>query len=217
MKNYVLNTKGKKNMKTKSVFILLFIISYFHPGYAQQRTIENLQDAYQEEANAAYQFDLYSEQANKYGLDDLSRLFCALSQGESIHMKNHQIALEKLGKEVKPIKYQEVRVGSNSDNLKEAIKYKARVKRVKYREYAKVAKKENMKQLSASFNNIRKTEINHENLLKIALFGLDKNIPEDYYVSSLTGEVIPKCQCVGACKCETPPAPKQKGEVMIKF
>ncbi|WP_439882707.1 rubrerythrin family protein [Pontibacter sp. MBLB2868] len=173
----------------KKVIVMLFILFCYGQSFGQQQgqTLANLQKAYQAEANASRRYAMFAEQAAEENLDQVARLFRAVSKSESIHMRNHQQAIEAMGATPDAIVYEEVEVEKTRDNLKEPIEGEKQETEAMYPEYVKIAKMESVPQATKSFTYAMEAEAQHEKLFEDALKNLGKNKKKDYYVSSVTG------------------------------
>lgn len=192
----------------------VLIIAIFAASFANNKpeeTIQNLQKAYQAEANAAYRYQLYAVAASKEGYEQVAKLFRAVSESETIHMKNHKEALEELGANPEKIRYKKVEVGSTEENLRGPIEGEKNETESLYPEFIKTAKAEHAKPAVRSFTYAKRAESEHEKLFKKALKNLGENEPADYYVSNVTGEVIEESPSASA------PQPSLENESYIEF
>jgi rubrerythrin len=170
-------------MKTILIGIATVLGSLLSP----EKSLRNLEKAYQEEANTSRQYAMFAEKASKEGSEEAAKLFRALSKSDSIHMKNHKNALQKMGKQPDKVVYKNIKVGSTQENLKEPIKDSK--KGSMYPSYMDEAKKENAKQAETSFRYAFYAEADYRSLLKEVVDNLGNNKPVNYYVSSVTGEI----------------------------
>jgi rubrerythrin len=174
----------------KTILISLAIASVFSTQQKPEKSISNLEKAYQAEANAARKYEMYEKKASEEGYDQVAKLFRAISKSESIHMKNHAEAIVKLGAEPKKIVYKDVTVKTTKENLKEPLKAEKNETDRLYPKFIQEAIKENAKPAEKSFRYAMEAEAQHEKLLSKALHTFGKNEQKNYYVSNITGETI---------------------------
>lgn len=197
-------------MKTLLIIIIALVAGLGSSFAGPVKTMKNLQSAYQDEANAVHKYELYSNKAAQEGYDQVAKLFCAVSESEAIHMRNHRDAIEKLGGTPEKIKYEKVSVNSTKMNLKLPITEESRESNDMYPEYIHEAKKENAPVAEKSFKYAEKSEAEHKMLFKEALHDLGKNKNKDYYVSNVSGETFEVAAGAPA------PKPHMKGEKFDK-
>jgi rubrerythrin len=152
----------------------------------QSQTLDNLQKAYQAEANASRRYEMFAKKAH----EQIAKLFRAVSKSESVHMQNHRRAIQAKGGTPAKIVYKEVEVKTTRDNLKEPIEGEKQETESLYPEFVKIAKQEKATQAEKSFTYAMQAEAQHEKLFKDALKNIGKNKRQDYYVTSLTGSTI---------------------------
>lgn len=212
MYNY--NTIIHNQIKMKKLSILLFVLFLSEFIYAQSqkqgKTLDNLQQAYQAEANASRRYEMFAKKAAEENHVQIANLFQAVSKSESVHMQNHKRAIEAMGGMPAKIKYEKVEVETTRDNLKEPIEGEKQETESLYPEFVKIAKQEKAQQAEKSFTYAMQAEAQHEKLFEDALKHIGKNKKQDYYVSSITGSTI----AIDPGK----PAPKPtlKGEKFMK-
>lgn len=195
----------------KTILISLAIASVFSTQQKPEKSISNLEKAYQAEANASRKYEKYEKKATEEGYDQAAKLFRAISKSESIHMKNHAEALTKLGAQPEKIIYKDVTVKTTKENLKEPLKAEKNETDRLYPKFIQEAAKENAEPAEKSFRYAMNAEAQHEKLLKEALNKLGKNKSVDYYVSTVTGETIEEAPSAGE------PMAKLPKEKYIKF
>jgi rubrerythrin len=84
------------------------------------KTLENLQAAFNGESNASAKYALFAIKADADGYCQAASLFRAASRAEQIHAANHARVIRKLGAE--PVaNIEDAHVGSTAENLKAAI------------------------------------------------------------------------------------------------
>jgi rubrerythrin len=84
------------------------------------KTLENLQAAYNGESNAHAKYTLFAKKADAEGYCQVASLFRAAARAEQIHAQNHARVIRKLGAE--PVATIEAHpVKSTRENLQTAI------------------------------------------------------------------------------------------------
>jgi rubrerythrin len=84
------------------------------------KTLENLQAAFNGESNASAKYAAFAKKADEEGYCQAASLFRAASRAEQIHAANHARVIRKLGAE--PVATIEpAHVGSTAENLQAAI------------------------------------------------------------------------------------------------
>ncbi|TPE43385.1 rubrerythrin family protein [Pontibacter mangrovi] len=200
-------------MKMLTIFLvaLLLIGLAFAQPQQQSQTLDNLQKAYQAEANAARRYELFASKAAEENHEQVAKLFRAVSQSETVHMQNHRQAIEAMGGTPAEIAYEEVEVETTHDNLEEPIEGEKQETESLYPEFVKIAKQEKAAQAEKSFTYAMQAEAQHEKLFKDALKHLGQNKAKDYYVSSVTGSTI------AIDPGEQAPKPEHEGEEFRKI
>ena len=162
--------------------------------------IDNLKEAIIGESTAKLKYELFAENAAKEGLNKISKLFKAISIAESIHIKNHLKAIDKISNSstdlnsfVK-IDQQKLResVKNTRENLIQAIAGETFEFKKMYRTFMKNAKKSDTYLAEFSFNLARNAEIVHSKLFIKYLKILDKNETFedlDIYICQICGNV----------------------------
>lgn len=199
-------------MKTKLLILSLVIVTAI-VCYGQQanQTLANLEKAYQAESNATRRYEMFAQKASEENLEQIAKLFRAVSKSESIHAQNHKRAIENMGGTPGEIVYEEVKVETTKQNLNEPIEGEKTETESLYPNFVKIAESENATQAAQSFTYAMKAEAQHEKLFKKALKQLGKNKKMDYYVSAVSGSTI----AVNPGK--SSPAPKYSNEQYIKI
>ncbi|WP_161888278.1 rubrerythrin family protein [Pontibacter russatus] len=200
-------------MKILSILLVVLLLGSLACAQSQKhsQTLDNLQKAYQAEANASRRYEMFAKKAAEENHKQIAHLFQAVSRSESVHMQNHKRAIEAMGGTPAKIKYEEVEVETTRDNLEEPIKGEKQETEALYPEFVKIAKQEKASQAEKSFTYAMQAEAQHEELFKDALKNLGKNKKQDYYVSSLTGSTIATDPGKPA------PKPEHKGEEFMRI
>ena len=178
--------------------------------------IENLKEAINGESNAKRKYELYAEQAKKENLSTISQLFTAISNAESIHIKNHLKALSNVtNKEANPddfviIKEEELKNNTRDTqaNLVDAINGETHEVKKMYKAFLKNAKAGEYDVVELTFHLAREAEKVHAKLYSHFLKKLQKGkpiAPLNIYVCSVCGNVELK-EPTSNCKiCEHSP------------
>jgi rubrerythrin len=125
-------------------------------GTLDQETLDNLSTAMHGEAFAYVKYLLYAEQARKSGNKELVELYEKTASTERFEHFAEQAQLAGL-------------VGSDADNLKDAIKGESYEIDIMYLEFAQTANVAGDTAAAARFEEIRQDEIGHRDVFKIAL------------------------------------------------
>jgi rubrerythrin len=160
-------------MKIK-VYLLLFVaivtgILGLNLASAQKesnisaRTQENLSIAMHGEAFAYAKYLLYAEHAQKHGHPELARLFEETAKVERFQHFAEEAALAGL-------------VGSDADNLRDAIKGESYEVDTMYREFAEQAKTRSDPAAADRFEEVRRDELSHRDAFKTALAKVEKEL-----------------------------------------
>ena len=162
--------------------------------------IENLKEAIIGEYTAQRKYLLFSEKAQKENQLMIAKLFKTISMAESIHVKNHLRALEKITD--KRYNVEEIvdfddsillnKINSTRNNLVNAISGETYEFKKMYKNYIKNAKKKEVFLAEFSFDLARKAEKVHGELFTNYLNLLDdgKIIDEiDIYLCKICGNV----------------------------
>ena len=125
-------------------------------GALNQKTMENLSTAMYGEAFAYVKYLLYAEHARKSGNKELAELFEKTANTERFEHFAEEAQLAGL-------------VGSDADNLKDAIKGESYEIDIMYLDFAQKAKVAGDTAAAARFEEIRHDEMGHRDAFKIAL------------------------------------------------
>ena len=155
-------------------------------------TTENLQEAFAGESQANRKYLFFAEKADESGLKQLARLFRAAAEAETVHARNHLEVLEG--------------IGSDSDNLREAIGGEQEEFTAMYPSFIEKAKAEGNSRAERSFDFANKVEKIHHGHFQAALNTLESGASfEDapYYVcqvcgNTVEGEAPERCPVCGA-------------------
>ena len=163
---------------------------------SENKTLNNLMDAFAGESQANRKYLSYSKKAEKDGHVNAAKLFKAASDAETLHALKH---FEVAGK-----------IGSTVDNLKDAVAGETHEYKDMYPDFVKEAVAEGNKAAALSFTFAMKAEEVHARLYKEALESLDKKEEIFYYLCPVCGNIekfVPeKCSICGAA-----------GSIFIKY
>ena len=155
---------------------------------SENKTLENLMAAFAGESQANRKYLAYAAKAEADGNINAAKLFRAASDAETIHALKH---FEVAGK-----------VGSTSDNLKDAVAGETHEFEAMYPGFVETAEAEGNSDAVRSFTYAMKAEEVHASLYQEALDSLDASEEIYYYLCPICGNIektIPeKCSICGA-------------------
>ncbi len=134
---------------------------------------KNLKDAFAGESQANRKYLAFAKMAEKEGFSQVSKLFRAAADAETVHAHNH---LKELGG-----------IKSTKENLEEAITGESYEFQKMYPQMIEDAEVENNKGALRSFNFANAVEKVHAELYRKALDNLGSNEEVDYYVCGVCG------------------------------
>ena len=141
----------------------------------ENKTIDNLMDAFAGESQANRKYLAYSKKAEKDGKINAAKLFKAASDAETIHALKH---FEVAGK-----------VGSTTDNLADAVEGETHEYKDMYPDFVKIAEAEGNKAAVVSFTYAMKAEEVHAKLYQEALENLDRAEEVFYFLCPVCGNI----------------------------
>ncbi|MDD4571758.1 MAG: ferritin family protein [Clostridia bacterium] len=154
----------------------------------EQKTYQNLMDAFAGEAQANRKYLAYAKKAEKDGYTNAAKLFRAASDAETIHALKH---FEVAGN-----------ISSTAENLKDAVKGETHEYKDMYPDFLKESEAEGNKAASISFTFAMKAEEVHAGLYQEALENLEQTEKVFYYLCPVCGNIekaVPdKCKICGA-------------------
>ena len=152
-----------------------------------QKTLENLMEAFAGESQANRKYLAYSTKAQLDGKKNAAKLFKAASDAETIHALKH---FEVSGK-----------IKSTVENLNDAVAGENHEYQSMYPEFLKVAQEEGNQAAVRTFTFALKAEEVHAKLYQEALDNLDQEEEVFYYLCPVCGnieKVVPeKCFICG--------------------
>ncbi|OPX86741.1 MAG: Rubrerythrin-2 [Pelotomaculum sp. PtaB.Bin104] len=153
----------------------------------EEKTIQNLMEAFAGESQANRKYLAYSKKAEAEGKLNAAKLFKAASDAETIHALKH---FEVAGK-----------ISSTVDNLADAVKGETHEYQSMYPDFVKIAEEEGNKAALRSMTFAMKAEEAHAKLYQEALGNLDQTEEVFYYLCPICGNIekaIPdKCSICG--------------------
>lgn len=181
--------------KTATIYLLgtlmavgVFIISAANAANVQ-KTLRNLQSAYNGESNAHVRYLAFARQADKEGYAQVAVLFRAAARAEQIHLTNHAAVIRQLGGIPKAtIETPIVRL--TKQNLEQsASKGEAYERDTMYPRFIKTAETEAVPAAVKTFEEARDAEAQHYKLFEAALQNLEhmRLTGAVYYVCSVNG------------------------------
>jgi len=153
-----------------------------------QKSLDNLMEAFAGESQANRKYMAYSQKAEADGKQNAAKLFKAASDAETIHALKH---FEVAGK-----------IKSTVENLNDAVNGENHEYQSMYPEFLKVAQEEGNQAAVRTFTYALKAEEVHAKLYKEALDNLEQEEEVYYYLCPICGnieKVVPgKCPICGA-------------------
>lgn len=132
------------------------------------KTLDNLQAAYNGESNAKAKYDGYAKKAEAEGYMGAAALFRAASRAEGIHAEAHAVVIKKLG----AVPMADIKAPvpkSTKENLEDALKGETYEKDTMYPDFIEVARGEGNKDALQSFTYAKSAERGHADLYTEAL------------------------------------------------
>jgi rubrerythrin len=167
---------------------------------ASNKTLQNLQSAYNGESNAHAKYLEFAKQADSEGYGKVASLFRAAAAAEQIHLTCEGAVIKEMDAmpqaDIKP-----AAVKATKQNLEDsANKGEAYERDTMYPRFIKQARKDGNKEAAQCFEWARAAEAEHFKLFTAAIHNLDKmkGSPRTYYVCSEGGYTMAK---LNAAKC----------------
>ena len=153
----------------------------------ENKTFDNLMEAFAGEAQANRKYTAYAKKAEEEGKMNAAKLFRAAADAETIHALKH---FEVAGK-----------IGSTADNLKDGIAGETYEYKEMYPDFVKEAEASGNKAALMSFTFAMKAEEVHAGLYQDALDNIDQTEEVFYYLCPVCGNIekfVPeKCSICG--------------------
>lgn len=158
----------------------------------EYKTENNLQEAFSGESKANRRYIFFAEKADKEGYPQVARLFRAVAEAETVHARNHLMAMDA--------------IGTTKDNLMAANIGEHQEFTGMYPTFIDIAKDEKNDRAERTFDWANKVEKIHYGYFEEALKAIKEDkTPADatYYVcqvcgNTVTGEPPEKCPICGA-------------------
>lgn len=142
---------------------------------SENKTLNNLMEAFAGESQANRKYLAYSKKAEKDGKVNAAKLFKAASDAETLHALKH---FEVAGK-----------ISSTVENLKDAVAGETHEYKEMYPDFVKEAEAEGNKAALMSFNFAMKAEEVHARLYQEALENLDQTEEVFYFLCPVCGNI----------------------------
>ncbi len=142
------------------------------PAGAANKTLDNLQAAFNGESNAHARYVAFAKKADEEGYGEAASYFRAAAKAEEIHAANHGVVIKKLGGVPKAdVKTPDVK--STKENLAAAIQGESYERDTMYPEFLAQARKEGNRDAVETFNFAKTAEGEHAKMYTATLDGLD--------------------------------------------
>jgi rubrerythrin len=175
------------------------------PGIeSTERTLENLQAAYNGESNAHAKYTEFAKKADADGYHQVASLFRAAARAEEIHAQNHAKVIRRMGAE--PVATIEAHpVKSTSENLKVAIEGETYERDVMYPDFIKEAEAAGNAGAVRTFKAALEAEKEHARMYTAALNNLEHmKVATKYYVCAVCGYTVDKLTFERCPVCNAP-------------
>ncbi len=173
------------------------------PGI-QNKTLENLQAAFNGESNANAKYAAFAKKADEEGYHKAASLFRAAARAEQIHAESHARVIRKMGAE--PVaKIEAPHVGTTRENLEVAIAGETYERDVMYPGF--IAEAETALNTAAvrTFKNALEAEKEHARLYTMALNHLETyKVKTAYFVCPVCGYTVEKKEFDRCPVCHAP-------------
>ena len=181
-----------------ALFLIVFAIAGYlvsQTVYADtDKTLANLQAAYNGESNAHARYLAFAEKANGEGYAQVASLFRAAARAEEIHASNHAVVIKKMGGTPKAdVKKPEIK--TTAENVKAAVAGESYERDTMYPEFIKEAKAAKNPDAIRTFNFAISAEAEHAKLYQgslDSLASLKGNEAKDYFVCKVCGYTVSK-------------------------
>ena len=153
----------------------------------RDRTVENLQTAFNGESNAHARYLAFAVKADQEGYGGVASLFRAVARAEKIHAANHLAEIQKLGGSAQA-KIDSPEVKSTKENLEVSIRGERYERDIMYPDFYKQARAVGNNDAFRTFNYAREAEAEHAKLFEEAYSNLDNMRGKTtYYVCTVCG------------------------------
>ena len=153
----------------------------------RDRTVENLQTAFNGESNAHARYLAFAVKADQQGYGGVASLFRSAARAEEIHAANHLAEIQKLGGSAQA-KIDSPEVKSTKENLEVSIRGERYERDIMYPDFYKQARAMGNNDAFRTFNYAREAEAEHAKLFEEAYSNLDNMRGKTtYYVCTVCG------------------------------
>ena len=153
----------------------------------RDRTVENLQTAFNGESNAHARYLAFAVKADQQGYGGVASLFRAAARAEEIHAANHLAEIQKLGGSAQA-KIDSPELKSTKENLEVSIRGERYERDIMYPDFYKQARAVGNNDAFRTFNYAREAEAEHAKLFEEAYSNLDNMRGKTtYYVCTVCG------------------------------
>jgi rubrerythrin len=194
----------KRVVKFSVLFLAVaaFAVSCGSPKPA--KTIENLKAAISGETNASATYKAFSAKAVQEGYPNIAKMFAAASEAETIHVKNHNAVLVKLGEKAFNPAADAPKVTGMVENIQAAIEGETYEFTVMYPGFITVATTEKCNDALTSFTWAKDAEATHAKLYAQALnilqtTGSDNGVSSAWYTCPKCGDLFNTIEGVDNC------------------
>jgi rubrerythrin len=178
---------------------------------AKNKTLDNLQTAFDGESNANARYKAFAKKADEEGYAKVAVLFRAAARAEEVHATNYAGIIKKMGGAPKT-EAKAPDVKATKENLEAAIKGETGEAETMYADFLKQARDDGNKDAVRAFSGAKAVEADHAKLYKEAVGNLDGwKVAADFYVCPVCGYTAPK---LPDKKCPVCSTPKEKFETI---
>lgn len=182
-------------MMTRATMGVAFAVALTSGSLAHasgEKTLANLQAAYNGESNAHARYLGYAKKADQEGFAGVASLFRAAARAEQIHAANHAVVIKKLGG-TPQAKIETPAPQSTRDNLAAAIKGETYERDEMYPAFLKQARQDGNADAIQTLNYARTAEVEHAKLYTTALASIEvMRSAQPWYVCPVCGYTTAK-------------------------
>lgn len=153
-----------------------------------EKTLQNLKEAFAGEAQAKTKYLAFAAKAEQEGYKNAARMFRAAAEAEAVHAHSHLRAMKG--------------IGSTADNLKEAVAGETYEFESMYPGMVKRAEEAGEKEAARSFRFAMEAERVHARLYQMLLDNLDSGVELTFHLCTVCGNIelgpVDKCSICGA-------------------
>jgi len=187
-----------------ALLIAVAVVTVSCSGGKPQKTIDNLKAAITGESNASGTYLAFSAKAAQEGFVNIANMFAAASAAETIHVKNHNAVLVKLGEEAYAPSVGTPKVSDTAANLQAAIEGETYEYTEMYPGFLASAEEEKCDEAITSFTWANDAEAVHANLYTQALnilksTGSDETVAQEWYTCPKCGNLFNTIEGLTGC------------------